>query len=81
MGSTEWGRKMNLAKRIGGVTLGLVGKGECGTRATFLGEGKNWTEICLVWFGKGSQLLQGKGPGLRGDTGMGCSFITEGPRH
>lgn len=81
MGSTEWGEKMNLAKRIeGGVLLGLVGKGEWGTRATFL-EGKNWTEICLVWFGKGSQLLQGKWPGLRGDTGVGCSSITEEPRH
>lgn len=73
MGSIEWGKKVNLAERIGGVMLGFVGRGVGGPvlGLPFLVKARTRLKIRLVWFGKGSQLLQGKGPG------MGCSSIIE----
>lgn len=58
---------MNLSERreIGGVMLGLRwGAHRVCVQAMFLGDGKNRNEDVMVCFGKG--------PGLRGDTGVGC---------
>lgn len=62
--------------------LVLVGKGEWSLSGLpFLVKARTRLKVCLVWFGKGSQLLQGKGLGLRGDTGMGFLHHREGSRH